>query len=253
MRVRRIGLLFIFCVLVGGIAWSVLRGGLLEGVQAFVRDSGLEVKTVMIKGNNRQSLESLEAAVEVVGEGILGVSLKEMARDIKSLPWVRGVVLRKVFPETIEVLVTEHEPMAVMEREEEKSVLMNWQGEFILFLEELAGEERISMGGDRFVLDGVLLPVLRGMGKEKEAVEVLSFCRRVGLYGKVEELVYVQSGRWDMVFDGVTVKLPALGYEEAWTAFLAYDSEGKLLSSARILDLRLFVSSKKLFIMPKGP
>ncbi len=205
MRVRRIGLLFIFCVLVGGIAWSILRGGLLEGVQAFVRDSGLEVKTVMIKGNNRQSLESLEAAVEVVGEGMLGVSLKEMARDIKSLPWVRGVVLRKVFPETIEVLVREHEPMAVMERaEEEKSVLMNWQGEFILFLEEIQGEERIFMGGDRFVLDGVLLPILRGMGKEKEAVEVLSFCRRVGLYGKVEELVYVQSGRWDMVFDGVS-------------------------------------------------
>jgi cell division protein FtsQ len=76
--------------------------------------SALQVSRVAVSGNERLSLGVVHALVEgLEGEHILRVDLGQWQRRLLAYPWIQEATLRRVLPDTIDVLVRERRPMAI--------------------------------------------------------------------------------------------------------------------------------------------
>jgi cell division septal protein FtsQ len=74
----------------------------------------LQIDDIVVSGNSRLSNgEVIEALSGLRGENIVLVDLAAWRRRLLATPWIRDASLRRSLPSTIEVVVTEREPMAV--------------------------------------------------------------------------------------------------------------------------------------------
>jgi cell division protein FtsQ len=79
-----------------------------------VSASALKVQSISVHGNVRLSAGEVRALVEGIrGTSILAVDLRAYRRRLLDSPWVADVALRRVLPSTIEVFVSERQPMGV--------------------------------------------------------------------------------------------------------------------------------------------
>lgn len=101
-RLRRLGVLGAVAVL-------------LAGLVALSRSPLLAVRHVRVEGASQTSTEAIVAASGVrVGRPLLDVSTGAARREIARLPWVKSVSVRKAWPSTLVLQVTERTPVAVM-------------------------------------------------------------------------------------------------------------------------------------------
>ncbi len=76
--------------------------------------SALHVSRVAVSGNERLSLGVVHALVDgLEGQHILRVDLGRWQRRLLAYPWVQEAMLRRVLPDTIDVVVRERRPMAI--------------------------------------------------------------------------------------------------------------------------------------------
>jgi cell division septal protein FtsQ len=76
--------------------------------------SNLQVSRIAVRGNDRLSLGVVLALVDgLEGQHILGVDLGRWQRRLLAYPWVAEAELRRVLPETVEIVVRERRPMAI--------------------------------------------------------------------------------------------------------------------------------------------
>lgn len=91
--------------------------GLFLVYQAFdfvLHASALQVHRIVVRGNVRLSSGEVQALVDGVrGSNILTVDLPSYRARLLESPWVADVGLRRVLPRTIEVFVSEREPIAL--------------------------------------------------------------------------------------------------------------------------------------------
>jgi cell division septal protein FtsQ len=79
-----------------------------------VSASSLQVRHIVVHGNNRMSTKQIEAlAAGMRGTSILTADLGAFRRRLLQSPWVAEVALRRVLPSTIEVFVRERRPMGL--------------------------------------------------------------------------------------------------------------------------------------------
>lgn len=90
-------------------AWAAYRGGSL------VADARvLQIDHIVVLGNERLSSgEVLAVLAPLRGENIVWADLDDWRRRVLSSPWVRDAALRRSLPSTVEVFVTEREPIAI--------------------------------------------------------------------------------------------------------------------------------------------
>ena len=48
-------------------------------------------------------------------KGFFGQDITSVREQIESMPWIKGVVVRKIWPDRLSVVVTEHVPVAILE------------------------------------------------------------------------------------------------------------------------------------------
>jgi cell division protein FtsQ len=76
--------------------------------------SALKVQDISVHGNVRLSAGEVRALVEGLrGMNILAVDLPAYRRRLRESPWVADVALRRVLPSTVEVFISERQPMGV--------------------------------------------------------------------------------------------------------------------------------------------
>ena len=110
----------------GGRAWlswhaarAVICGTLViyASYRAFdlvVSAATLHVRHIAVRGNVRLSAGEVQALVEGLrGTSILTADLPAYRRRLLESPWVSDVALRRVLPSTIEVFVSERQPMGL--------------------------------------------------------------------------------------------------------------------------------------------
>jgi len=96
------------------LAIALLVLGADQATQLVAQAPALQVDRVVIKGNHRLSKRELLAVMEGVrGEHILRADLETWHRRVLASPWVESASLRRVLPSTIEVTVSERQPMAL--------------------------------------------------------------------------------------------------------------------------------------------
>lgn len=95
------------------IGTPLLAGGVL-GVRHLMEPETFPVRTIRVNGEfrylTRQALE--EAVAPHVGQGLLRVTVDQIRTEVERLPWVRSAQVRRIWPEGLEVRVTEQLALA---------------------------------------------------------------------------------------------------------------------------------------------
>jgi cell division protein FtsQ len=96
-------------VLLGAVAYGAYRAHDLLLDARF-----LHVTDVVVQGNERLAVGEILTLVDGLrGQSILALDLQEWRRTLRRSPWVDDVSLRRRLPSTIEIAVTERQPMGI--------------------------------------------------------------------------------------------------------------------------------------------
>jgi cell division septal protein FtsQ len=105
------------------VSWRIARNMLCAALVVYasyrafdlvVSASALQVQQIAVHGNVRMSAGEVQARVaELRGTSILTADLSGYRRQLLSSPWVADVALRRVLPSTVEVFVSERQPMGL--------------------------------------------------------------------------------------------------------------------------------------------
>jgi cell division protein FtsQ len=186
---------------------------------------GFGIEDVEITGENETSqiavLEKLE-----IGGSLISFDARKAQQRLAELPWVERVVVRKFYPSTLSVEITERKPFALWQRDG-NIVVIDRSGTAIVPLEE-----------GRFAK----LPLMVGGGANQTAPDLLGdLLAEPSIVAQMRAAVLVAGRRWDLHLDhGVTVKLPEKNVRQALAELVKLDAEEKLLSrDVVVVDMRL--------------
>lgn len=97
----------------GGIA-AVLAAAISFGAAAISEAGLLRIDHIVVRGNGRMATASiLSELVGLRGESIVRTDLGTWRTRLQSLPWIRDAVFRRSLPSTLEVVVSEREPIGI--------------------------------------------------------------------------------------------------------------------------------------------
>ncbi|MBX9462053.1 MAG: cell division protein FtsQ/DivIB [Aquamicrobium sp.] len=207
--------------------YGAVLGGHMPGVvQAVTARTGFAIDEIRVSGNRETSEIDIFDRVGLDGwTSLVGFDVQDARDRIASLPWVEDASVRKIYPATLEVKIVEREPFAI------------WQQGSRLSLIESDGSTIAPLSGARHRA----LPLVVGVGAEEPAA---AFVSKVAGYpdlaGRVRGYVRVSERRWDLRLEnGMTVKLPERGEDEALRDLLALDHRYGLLSrDIETVDMR---------------
>ncbi|MBV8060368.1 MAG: FtsQ-type POTRA domain-containing protein [Alphaproteobacteria bacterium] len=167
----------------------------VNAVLQTTKHMGFAVHDVVVEGRQQTGREALTSALETeAGAPILGFNPGEAEQRIAKLPWVESVVIERHLPDTLQVHLTERQPLA------------RWQHEGQISVIDINGHELPDAKLDSFGQ----LPLLVGGGAPQEARDLITM---LSLYPHITEkmtaAVRVGDRRWDLHLQPrVVAKLP---------------------------------------------
>jgi cell division protein FtsQ len=98
--------------------WAVCAAGLAYGVLRLSASAAhaqvLQIETITVRGNERMSKgEVLAVLTGLRGESLVWTDLDVWRRRLMASPWVRDAALRRSLPSTIDVVVSERQPIGI--------------------------------------------------------------------------------------------------------------------------------------------
>jgi len=216
------------CLLAATGAYGAYLGGQWPGiVQAITSRTGFAIDNVRVVGNRQTSEIDVLGALGLDGwTSQIGFSAEGAREKILELPWVQEASVHKIYPGTVEIAIREKTPYAI------------WQHDGELTLIEKNGGIIAPFAGGKFAS----LPLVVGAGAATGAAGIVAKVEQFpNLAGRVKGYVRVGGRRWDITFDnGVTVKLPETGEDQAIADLSRMDREHSLLSRDILaVDMRL--------------
>lgn len=92
---------------------AAVAGG-YRGLSAVTSSPFLRVDRINLRGNVRMSNDDVLAALDGLrGENLVTTDLEAWRVRLTSTPWIRDAALRRVLPSTVNVVVTEREPIGI--------------------------------------------------------------------------------------------------------------------------------------------
>jgi cell division protein FtsQ len=182
-----------------GIALLALAVLVAAGVRAATRADGFSIRALRIDGDfARNSVPTLRAnALPQLAGNFFSVDLDHTRQAFEAVPWVRRAVVRRVWPNRLEVRLEEHRPVALWQGEDDAVQLVNSFGE--VFDANLGDVEDDA------------LPIFRGPAPR--AAEIWSMYRRLvpvlaGADLTPRRLTLSARGSWQLETDeGQTIEL----------------------------------------------
>ena len=105
------------------VSWRAIRGVVIAVLVTYavyrafdlvVSASALQVQHISVTGNSKMSIADVRALADGIrGKSILTADLTAYRRRLLASPWVSEVALRRVLPSTVEVFISEREPMGL--------------------------------------------------------------------------------------------------------------------------------------------
>ena len=202
-------------------------GSLKDARDAAANAAGFRIASIALSGERHVSREEILSAPGVTGTTSLLFFDVEDARDrLQANPWIQDATVLKLYPDRLQIGIKEREAFAL------------WQQ---------AG--RVSVvAGDGTVLEPYVnprlsrLPLVVGLGAAARANEILPLLDRYpDLRDQVRASVLIGERRWNLrLRNGLDVRLPETGIEQALVTLAALDKDKKLLSRDIVfVDLRL--------------
>ena len=224
-------------VLSVAVLWSALwLGGFIPDIQSAsarftktrLMNMGFVVKHVDIVGDGRVSELEVKAMLGVQpGDYLFDMDIKNAQKRIESISWVETAVVRRLWPNRIDVHIVERRPYAL------------WQKDNVL---KVADKSGIIVTGANLE-DFGYLPLIVGAGGAENAQEFLEMMAgHEAISINVKAAVYVSERRWDIILKdgGPRIMLPAANPEEALTRLDGYiKTHGLLGLDLERIDMRV--------------
>lgn len=188
--------------------------------------AGYRIQSLEVEGRSETHKDSILMALgSLKGDPILSLDLEAARQRLLELPWVTGAVVERRLPDTVRVVLSEAEPLAL------------WQRQGVFHLVSRAGQVLAIEDIGRFGH----LPVIVGEGAPLQAAGLFSLLAiEPELKGRVTAAVLVGGRRWNLRIDnGVDIKLPEADAIAAWSHFAALERQHQLLAKdVSVIDLR---------------
>lgn len=168
--------------------------------------SVFNLEKIVFTGNEHLSDEELKNLAGLRGsENLLTTSSRKIFEKLAESPWIRSVSIRKEFPDSLQILVKEAEPFA----------LLDVKGH--LFIVDDSGKMLQELRDNPIPF----LPVISGIpfGKQETFTEALSLVRAIknnGLLTEKEhiEIIAYKPQEMTVNLDGVVIKVGVGDYED---------------------------------------
>ena len=215
-------------LIASGSAYGAYLGGYVDGiVQGVTARTGFAVDQIKVVGNRETSEIDILDRLQLDGwTSLIGFDAEAARERIGTLPWVKVAAVRKVYPHTLEVRVDEREPFALWQQGSELSVV------------EQSGAVIAPFSGGK----QALLPLIIGTGAPAKAPDFLTRIKKYPeLAARVKGYIRIGERRWDLKLEnGITVKLPEDGEDQAIADLVRMDHENGLLArDIAAVDMRL--------------
>ncbi len=209
------------------VAGAVTGGRALGVVSAVSAWSGLAITEVKITGQSETSELAVLDRLDIKDDpSLLTFDVDAARARIALLPWVDHTTLKKLFPNTLEVVIAERTPFAI------------WQHNGELSLVDGAGQVITNVVDERYAH----LPFVVGPGAAAQAQAFVTMINgQPEIADKVRAGVLISGERWNVVLDnGVELMLPADDPAAALASVARLDADKKLLSrEITTVDMRL--------------
>lgn len=214
--------------------YGAVRGGQYDDFVAHhgdprdivARAVGFGIREVTISGISELDKTEVLQVAGVDSRGSLPFFDASAARDrLMAVPLVKAATVRKLYPDELEIAVTEREPFAL------------WQSHGDVFVVSLDGTVIDRLNDERFVR----LPLVVGEGAAARATAFVKLMDGVPeLRSKVRAGMLVGQRRWTLKLNnGVEVRLPEEGTAEALARFARMVREEKILErDVLAIDMR---------------
>ncbi len=200
-------------------------------------DAGFTLGEVYTEGRRHTDRRAIEAALGVtLGQPMIALDPAAMRRRLERLGWIRSASVERRWPDALYIRLVEHRPLAVWQRKG-KLALINQRGEVIV-------------GADPGKFRG--LPMLVGAGAPARGRALFDvMASEPALMRRVAAAVRIGKRRWNLRLDnGIDVRLPAKGIDDAWRRLVRYEREYRLLSRDVIaVDLR---QPDRVIVLPRA-
>lgn len=233
---RRGASLLAIAVIGGFSLYGVVLGGHVEEAEEFLVDlgdvagnvAGFKVRQVNLSGQNHVTPPEILAAAGIKATtSILFVDADATRARLEAMPWIATASVRKLYPDRIDISVVEREAYGL------------WQINGQIHVIARDGMVIAPYSDDpRYVS----LPIVVGEGAEKRVGEIVEALARVPpIRDQVRAAILVADRRWTLKLrNGIDVRLPEGGLEDALLQLADLDREKKLLTrDITIVDMRL--------------
>jgi cell division protein FtsQ len=232
---RFFGAIACFLFLSAAATYGVVKGGHIpalgvavkNGLDAGANAMGMRIATVSLSGQRQVSRDEIFAAAGVTdSSSLLFLDVADARTKLEEIPWIAEATVRKLYPDRLQITVTEREAFAL------------WQ---------LNGKVQV-IAADGTVLGGKVeprfasLPFVVGKGAATRARDFLAVLdREPAIRDQVRAAVLVAERRWNLrLKSGIDVRLPENGVEQALGLLGRMDREKKLLArDITAVDLRV--------------
>lgn len=229
------GLVASILIILAAISYGVIAGGHGDAVASALREArdtagnaaGFRVTGIALSGNKHLNREEVLARAGVTGNTALLFFDVAIARArLLTDPWVADATIQKLYPDRLQITLTEREAFALWQKNGRISVI----------------------GADGTVLEPFLsrpyapLPLVVGRGAETRAKEFLGLLARYPeLRDNVRAAILIAERRWNLrLKNGIDVRLPETDVAAALAHLVVLDRDKKLLSrDISAIDLRL--------------
>ena len=192
-------------------------------------NSFAQIKTIKVTGVNFSDAQKIKKISFEKGKSLFTFDLKSAAEEIKNLKWIKKVNIKKSFPNTLNIFVTENDPFAYLLKDQ-KVYLIDIDGELIV--EE---NEDVILESQRLLLSGIdselNLPNLISNLNIHYPEILLS----------IKEMEFIERRRWNLIFSNkLIVKLPESNIGKSLENLKKLIERDKILKSNIIeVDLRI--------------
>jgi cell division protein FtsQ len=222
-------------LIVLSIGYGVVKGDHVQMIVEALKDArdqagiaaGFPVAAVSLSGEQHVSRTQIFAAAGVTERASLLFLDVEAARArLKAIPWIADATVRKLYPDTLQITLTERDPFALWQVDGKVSVIAA-DGTVIgpLVERKFAG-----------------LPFVVGRGAAPKAKDFLAqLDRQPAIREQVLAAILVADRRWNLrLKNGIDVRLPEADAAGALATLAALDRDKRLTSRDIVaIDLRL--------------
>jgi len=208
--------------------YGIILGGHASAFgDAIAQAAGFSIDQVRITGQRETDEVDVLAALAIPpGSSMFSYDLQAARQRVAEIPWVEQSSIRKLYPATLQISITERTPFAL------------WQRGHVVSVIDRNGTVIDDYVAPRFAR----LPMIVGHGGQRRAAEFVALLDRFPtLRPRVQASVLVADRRWNLVLEnGSEIRLPEKGAAEALAELVRLDSENALLSrDITAVDLRL--------------